>query len=606
MPKIGEIRPSQLIHTFGIGSIVDLPHLPAMLMGLEKWDTSHCKRIMEPRLIDALKAKFGKQVETLLLPPTHYDDKEVGAEQGLPVAIFPTWFRCRQCKTMSTIGSGIFTLKRDPNFPEKTQYVHASCSSRAKNPPAIAVRFMLACKAGHIQDFPWVDFVHRGKPCGKPGALEMHESGPAGEASGIYVKCPQCGQERRMMDAFEKRFSESMSCGGYHPHLGTHSSTECKEKPKTIVLGASNSWFGKIATVISLPLNISDLEQVVVDNWDKFSEIPSLEILKYELNPKRLIAEIPKLADADPDDLYKIIERFKKEPPKAGEIDLRTPEWESFSHPDKLKSTDNFKATLIEPPKGYEWAFEKTTAVERIREVMALTGFTRIECGDDFMEGIPEEITVAPLSRKPSTWFPATQIKGEAIFLRLKEDVLAKWESSPTVKELEAEFLTSHKAWRNLRHSKDLEKGFTGIRYVLLHSISHAIMRQIAMECGYSAASIRERIYCRNPQAGAPMGGILIYTAANDSEGTLGGLVSLSAPETMGRILAQALETMRICSSDPLCAEHTPSVDGRTIHGAACHSCLFSPETSCEKGNRYLDRSVLVETFAPKPTAFFK
>src|SRR3989339_569190 len=230
MPKIGEIRPSQLIHTFGIGSIVDLPHLPAMIMGLEKWELSKCKPIIEPRLIAALKDTFGAQVETLLLPPTHYDETDLSAEQGLPVAIFPTWFRCRHCKVMSTLDSGIFTLKGNINFPEKTQYVHASCSSRAKNPPAIAVRFMLACKAGHIQDFPWIDFVHRGKPCGKPGALEMHESGPAGEASGIYVKCPQCKQERRMMDAFEKRFSENMTCTGYHPHLGVFS-PGCKEKP---------------------------------------------------------------------------------------------------------------------------------------------------------------------------------------------------------------------------------------------------------------------------------------------------------------------------------------------------------------------------------------
>jgi len=605
MSKIGEIRPSQLIHTFGIGAIVDLPHLPAMIMGLEKWDVSKCKEINEPRLIGALKAKFGAQVKNLMLPPTHFDDNDLNANFGLPVAIFPTWFRCRHCKTMSTLDSGIFTLKENFYFPEKTQYVHASCT-RANKPPAIAVRFMSACKEGHITDFPWVDFVHRGKPCGKSGALEMHESGPAGEVSGTYVKCPQCAQERRMMDAFEKKFSEAMTCSGYYPHLTAHSDKKCEEKPKTIVLGASNSWFGKVATVISLPMNASELEQIVIENWNKFSDIETLEILKYLLNPKRLIGELSKLAEVKPEELFEVIKKVRTKPPESGTIDLRTPEWESFSNPDKLKTTDNFKATHVDPPKGFEWAFEKTTAVERIREVMALTGFTRIECGDDFLEGIPEDTVVAPLSRKSPTWFPAAQIRGEAIFFRLKEDTLAKWESSAEVVELDKQFLNSHKAWRGLRHHEHLEAGYFGVRYVLLHSISHAIMRQISMECGYSAASIRERIYCRHPKFGAPMAGILIYTAANDSEGTLGGLVSLSAPETMGRILLQALETMRLCSSDPLCSEHSPALDGRTIHGAACHSCIFSPETSCEKGNRYLDRSVLVETFIPKSTAFFK
>jgi hypothetical protein len=141
---------------------------------------------------------------------------------------------------------------------------------------------------------------------------------------------------------------------------------------------------------------------------------------------------------------------------------------------------------------------------------------------------------------------------------------------------------------------------------VLIHSLSHALLREIALECGYTAASIRERIYCRNEgDAGGPMAGLLLYTAAADSEGTLGGLVSLGEPRRLGQILSQALESMRICTSDPLCSEHEPSRDGRTIHAACCHGCLFAAETSCERGNRYLDRSVLVNTFAKEGRAFF-
>ena len=101
------------------------------------------------------------------------------------------------------------------------------------------------------------------------------------------------------------------------------------------------------------------------------------------------------------------------------------------------------------------------------------------------------------------------------------------------------------------------------------------------------------------------MAGILLYTAAPDSEGTLGGLVELGDPHSLGRHLTQALESVRICASDPLCSEHPPSNDGRGIHAACCHACLFAPETSCERGNRYLDRSVLVDTFFAHGTAFF-
>ena len=144
------------------------------------------------------------------------------------------------------------------------------------------------------------------------------------------------------------------------------------------------------------------------------------------------------------------------------------------------------------------------------------------------------------------------------------------------------------------------------MRFVLIHSLSHALMRQIALECGYTAASIRERIYCLHPgEDEGPMAGILLYTAASDSEGTLGGLVQLGDPTSLGRQIHQALEALKICGSDPLCSEHPPTGDGRGIHGASCHACLFAPETSCEKGNRYLDRNALFGTFAAKGVEFF-
>ena len=130
-----------------------------------------------------------------------------------------------------------------------------------------------------------------------------------------------------------------------------------------------------------------------------------------------------------------------------------------------------------------------------------------------------------------------------------------------------------------------------------------AAMRELALECGYNAASIRERIYADvsspNPQAG-----ILIYTAAADSDGTLGGLVDLGKPENLGRLLRQALNRSKVCSSDPLCSEHDPAKD-RSLHAAACHACSLVAETSCERGNRYLDRSLLVQTLDRGDAAFF-
>jgi hypothetical protein len=101
------------------------------------------------------------------------------------------------------------------------------------------------------------------------------------------------------------------------------------------------------------------------------------------------------------------------------------------------------------------------------------------------------------------------------------------------------------------------------------------------------------------------MAGILLYTSASDSEGTLGGLVSLGSPENLQRMLRVALDHVELCSSDPICAEHQPGDEEETLHGAACHACLFVAETSCERNNRYLDRATLVATVAGSGLEFF-
>ena len=181
-----------------------------------------------------------------------------------------------------------------------------------------------------------------------------------------------------------------------------------------------------------------------------------------------------------------------------------------------------------------------------------------------------------------------------------------QWANRPALREAGSEFLDAHVRWRTARGIEPPEDGFPGIRYVLLHSFSHALLRQLSLECGYAAASIRERIYAQPASdEHEGMAGVLIYTSAPDSEGTLGGLVSLGETETLGLHIAQALESAHLCANDPLCAEHVPSALGHTIHAAACHACLFSPETSCERGNRYLDRSVLVRTFVDLGLSFF-
>lgn len=614
MNELGELRPSQLIFTFGVGSLVDLPNLSAMIMGLDDWDTRYCKEVEEDRLVAAVQKRLGAQMSRLYLPPIKLDgmDRDPAAPAvGVPVAPFPRWMRCSLCDTLATVESGVFKLLQDSYRPDRTEYVHQGClkSQSGRPPSALSVRFLLACREGHLTDFPWLDFVHQGKvPC-QPATLTLREFGASGDAADIIAKChgKDCGAQRRMSDAFDE--TPLFSCPGHHPHLRLVE-PGCKEQARTILLGASNSWFPTALSALSIPRATDRLGKLVEEQWVELKDTDDLDevrLLRKKL--QKFQSLIPLFTQFDDRVIWAAItaKRSGAQKDKVPAEDLKWPEWQVFSDPGSAVSGPDFKLQRVAPPQGFETFFEDTVLVERIREVRALLGFTRIESNADFAEATQlEGARLTKLCRESPRWLPASEVRGEGIFLRVREAVLLAWQGKPEVQQLQKEFLDSHKAWRKLRKLDPPQEGFPGIRLVLLHSLAHALMRQIVLDCGYNAASVRERLYSRQPgEDGGPMAGLLLYTAAPDSEGTLGGLVELGDPLTLGRHLQQALECMRLCASDPLCADHRPDTLGRGIQGACCHACQFAPETSCERSNRYLDRSVLVNTFSDRGTAFF-
>ena len=198
---------------------------------------------------------------------------------------------------------------------------------------------------------------------------------------------------------------------------------------------------------------------------------------------------------------------------------------------------------------------------------------------------------------------PASEVRGEGLFLRLHPELLADW----TTRVAATPELDAHQhAYRQFRQNRysdritadfDPLRGWPGPGYYLLHTLSHLLIRAIALECGYGAASLSERIYAGTAEQ--PRQGILIYTAVPDAEGTLGGLVALGEPDALDRILRRAFTDARNCSSDPLCAEHAPSPGDDFLHAAVCHICGFVSETTCERGNRFLDRRFLVPIGSP-------
>jgi len=614
--KVGELSPSQLLYTYGVGAIVDLPHLSAIVGGLDDWPVNpqYVREIHEERLLYAIRAELGKQVQRLLSLPVVPDeggranpfDQEV--QIGVPVSAFPQWMVCPSCQTLAHTSSNLFELKVDYYHPDRTHYEHTNCQ-RASHPTVLPARFLVCCENGHLDDFPWVEYVHDFDTTKYDHTeLTLSEYGPSGEARDLYVTCNICDARRQLADAFGKENRKKMPmCKGRRPHLHDYDSTECEYHVRAILLGASNIWFPYVFNTISIPSTSEKLAHLITENWGDMSRIENLEELAFMDKWGKLQA----FAGFSLNEIWNALQKRKSSAPAEENPEhpnLLAPEWMAFSTPEAQHQTPDFRLRPVALPSKYAKLFSRVVLVDRLREVRALAGFTRIDSPGEMAEDDEEEIRmISPISRKKPNWVPAVEVRGEGIFIQFNEDEILKWLAEPVVKNWETMFFQSHVEWRKIRMIDNPEANYPGLRYVLLHSFSHALMRQFAMECGYTQASIRERIYSSKPgETSLPMAGILLYTSAPDSEGTLGGLVGLGEPQNLERHIDLALEACGLCASDPTCAEHRPGYGASTVHAAACHACLFSPETSCEKGNRYLDRSVLVGTVSHDDHKFFK
>ncbi|MFE0347275.1 DrmB family protein [Streptomyces griseoluteus] len=608
--RVGELRPSQLLHTYGIGAVTDLPNLSTMVMGLDTWDPVRARVLTEDRLLAAVRRRLGGQVAALRTPP-HLPENPADpygdwTRTGVPVGLFPRWLRCsrERCNQLAPASGGLFQLRPNLYRPEKTKYVHVNCGGAGKGQPtALPARFLVACPDGHMDDFPWVYFVHRGATSCEGNTLSLTESGTTGEAANVFVRCT-CGvPPRSMADALGQAGERNLpACRGHHPHLGTFKPGGCSEQVRTMVLGATNSWFASQLRVFSIPRAEEPLTQAVREHWSLLSPLAAVpaDAAKMLLPTQ---ACWPELEQYGADAVWAAVTKeaqtaAAEQSDEEEEFDLITPEWRAFTHPQDHSLPDFTTVRERRVPDGTSDWLDGVVLVHRLREVSALTGFTRIEAPEWLPEDDERTRKVAPLSRNPSTWVPCAELRGEGVFLALKEHQLAKWETQDAVRAREEILKSAHWDWCMARR---VEPRWPGIRYVLLHTLAHVLIRQFALECGYGASGIAERIYARSGPD--PMSGILLYTAAPDSEGTLGGLVSLGRGDRLGPAIAQALEEARLCSSDPMCAEHDPCVHAR-LHGAACHACLFSAETSCERGNHFLDRALLVETLADDKCAF--
>lgn len=593
---VGEVRPSQVITTFGPGAIVDLQTMSVVVAGVDRWRKADEQRIQEPRLERDLGVKCFYSA-----PPAEGEHhKKPGT---LPAYLFPRFQVCsnQQCGTLSEPSEKRF--KRDDKRPIlKCQL----CGGRSPVNPA---PFIVVCPSGHMDDFPWRDFVHRGATtCRQP--MELKSMGKTGTVRDLWVMC-KCGCKRSVGEAFgEKKHEVVGPCTKRRPWLGPEQADELCDhlnKAETLQRGATNSWFPSVRSALSIKDAATPLGKLLSQaDPDILSEISSTADLEtyWRLLSKKS-PDFEEYAGAKGDVLEAILKA--RGDVATDETDLLLPEWEALRDPEGFSqgSRSDFFSQKAEVPERLRDVLASVIQVRKLLEVRALTGFTRIESKGGPFGGDGEDVEIAPISVDPNLdWLPAVEVRGEGLFFEFRGEILDSWCTGDAVQARVRAMISASVRGEDELPPRPSEADVRArARFIVLHSFAHAVMRALALDCGYSGSSIRERIYA-STEVGREMCGVLLYTASPDSEGSLGGLIDLGTPDRLGGLLQSALRDLTRCSSDPLCASHEP-IRHRSLNGAACHACVLVPETSCEAYNTWLDRSLLVPTVATQDVAFF-
>ena len=616
-----KIRIGQLIAPFGPGALyTDSRGIPQIIAGLDHWYKQRDQNnenidlvefsIFEPRLSEMLKVGGFRR------PADFRTDREKpNAWIYTPVLRFPTWYR----------NTRTGQLRRSNLDASRIQF------PAPNNERWVPVRFVSVCSAGHLGDFPWKEWVRC--TCPGDGELYLHDAGGA-ELSSVRIECTACRVSRSLSgitsfdnekevgqrSTFEKN---GVQCKGYRPWLGDLAiGEECAEPLVGALINQSNLYFAKVMSSISLPdLTIED--KAVSELKTKIERCEDdLIVAKYQWrqgNNKRAISTIRSalgdIREQAGDELIEMaleslfsfhinvnIQVTGPEVPENQHQAFRREEFNLLRTDinDPVRSPD-LRVLKTEVPAGLMRWIDKVHLVERLRETRAFYGFSRLMPEEDPFGGMPHK-AMKQLFRHPpqnqiEQWLPAVAVYGEGIYIELSEDAIGPWihnNRSKLARRLTDGFINRlgcvYQVYPPLTITMDW-----AARYLLVHSFSHILINQMVFEAGYSSASLKERLYVSADRQ-APMAGILIYTAAGDSEGTLGGLVRLGHKERLEPVIRKAISRASWCSADPVCSENLGGRGSRLANLAACHACIMLPETACETMNNGLDRAMIVGT----------
>jgi len=587
----GQVRRGQVITTYGPGALIDLPKDSAIVGGLDTWPKTSDLEEIEHRIGRKLQLMTGVAAPKLFAPPPVSNDPREPT-LGISAWRFPEWFIVQE-------GGG--SEKRE----RSRRLVHRKAlddKGRFDGQRVVATRFVRACPKGHVDDLRWSRFAHNSEDdCRRQ--LWLDERGTSGDLADLVVRC-ECGKRRGLYEASQIEMNPLGTCSGARPWLGRNSNEDCNLPSRLLIRTASNAYFPQVVSVLSLPDRGSAVETAAKELWDDLQIVDGPAELALIKKKPKIMEKLAPFADKEVLEAIRVIKGGgeAERPVKQVELDAILAAPEGFG--DDVPVDPDFHARRL-PDRAWRRSsrfagIEAVIQLHRLREILALIGFTRFEAVTPDINGEYEtDVERAQIALEPQ-WFPAVENRGEGVFLQLRAHAVHEWLARPEVAERLEGLATGHELWAEDRKTK---RPFPGGPYVLLHTLSHLLIQSIAMRCGYPASSIRERIYADTE---TERFGILLYTGSPDAEGTLGGLVQ-EARHIEDHLL-QGLGMGALCSNDPICAQHAPgtSMDKRWLHGAACHGCTLVAETSCEMRNDYLDRALVVPVLGIPDAAFFR
>lgn len=571
--KLGELRPNQIITTFGPGSIVDAVKDSVTILDIPYWKDKGM-RIIDGRLASYLN------VDAFYMPRTSF-------AHDIPVQSFPRWHVCLNLKC-----GRLFDASESFNLEKYLKY-GVTCPDCGRK--AYPARFITICENGHMSDFPWRWWVHHGDTDCK-GRLRMYSTGNTSTLSDMWVEC-SCGARRSMSGATQAQNFEGLSCRGTHPFRPNSRPEHCEKPVIPSQRGASNVYFAVTRSAISIPPWINPLYNLIDEHLRDIEQAKKMAVKfgKTEEDGLQQIYEeyFSRYSREDFDEAY---ERRMNNIKEFTEI--KRMEYEAITHHDDPTYQSNkkhFKAEEDSLPEYFSRYFSRIIRITRLREVRVLLGFTRVDSPDPDADDQPNVVYLN--KGKDERWLPAVEVNGEGIFIEFNRQTLAEWLSNPQVKNISEKYVASYREYCD-------SKGWTiktdrDAVYVLMHTFSHLLIKQMAMSSGYSSSAIRERIYFDDKMAG-----ILLYTGSSDKEGSLGGLVELGTADQMTNLMRDAFQEALVCTNDPECMSTLPA--GKNSNGAACHSCCMISETACENGNRMLDRGLVVPLAGREETSYFR